>query len=143
MLKKKWVSKRQQSHSYVPDFSLPPDKWLELDEDSQIDLVATYHRRARIRLPNARLHTAFHVVVENQIASGEPAVLRALERLLADGLGRHDATHAIASVLSAHIFVLLKGERMDATVDPNLAYFEQLESLTAASWVSEYGRLEE
>jgi len=45
----------------------PPDRegWLSLDESEQIEIVLQYHRRARVRLPNARLHATMHVVVEN------------------------------------------------------------------------------
>ena len=48
-----------------------PERWRSLDEQEQIDLVHDYHRRARIRLPNATVHAVIHVVVENQIALGD------------------------------------------------------------------------
>ena len=47
----------------------PPDaeQWLDLGEMERMDLVADYHRCARIKLPNPRLHATLHVIVENQI----------------------------------------------------------------------------
>ena len=55
-----------------------------------------YHRRAGIFPPNEQLHATFHVVVENQIALGdELPVRRAVDRLMAEGLDRHQAVHAV------------------------------------------------
>ena len=85
----------------------PPDaeQWLDLDEMERMDLVADYHRCARIKLPNPRLHATLHVIVENQILlADETPVAATLDRLLAEGLDRHDAIHAIASVLSGAMF---------------------------------------
>jgi hypothetical protein len=40
-----------------------------------------------------------HVVVENQVALGEAtSVPEALDRLINEGLDRHDAVHAVGSV---------------------------------------------
>ena len=85
---------------YDPLKAPDPKEWLSLDEQERIDLVQDYHRRARVELPNATGHAIAHVIVENQIALGdELAVERTLNRLVAEGLDRHDAIHAIGSVL--------------------------------------------
>jgi hypothetical protein len=62
---------------------------------------AFYHRRARIRLPNEKLHATLHAIVEAQIALGDetPACRIAL-CLIGDGLDPHDAIHAIGMVLA-------------------------------------------
>jgi hypothetical protein len=96
-------------------------------------LVIEYHRRARATLPNERLHAAIHVVVENQVAVGdELPVRRALERLQGEGLDRHEAIHAIGSVLAGHIHDLMK--RGAPSRDPNRPYWAELETLTAEGW---------
>ena len=113
----------------------PPDRdgWLSLDESERIELVLQYHRHARVRLPNARLHAAMHVVVENQVAMGdEIPVERTLRRLQTEGLDRHDAVHAVGSILAKHMYELMKEGPPPG--DPNVEYLAELEQLTAENW---------
>ena len=92
-----------------------------------------YHHRARVKLPNARLHTAIHVIVENQAAMGdELPVRRTDERLQTEGLDRHEAIHAVGSVLAAHIHEILNTGSPNA--DANALYWAALETLTAEGW---------
>jgi hypothetical protein len=113
----------------------PPDPktWLALDEHLRIVLAQAYHRRARIRLPNAKVHAVFHVIIENQIAMGdELPVKRTLDRLMGEGLDRHEAIHAIAYVLAGYMDDLVKGSAVRS--ESHEAYFAELERLTAESW---------
>lgn len=89
--------------NYNPDTPPRPGEWLALDEQARIRLAEDYHRKARIKLPNAKAHAAFHAIVENQIALGLPSVLRAMERLAGQGLSRHDAIHAVCTVLGMRL----------------------------------------
>jgi hypothetical protein len=118
---------------YDPDVGPDPEEWLELDEDERIMLVLSYHRGARERLENAHLHASMHVVVENQVASPDLPVRTTLERLQAEGLGRHDAVHAIASVVASHLFEVMKGTI--AGDDPHGPYWARLRELTAERWL--------
>jgi hypothetical protein len=119
---------------YDPHAAPDPNEWLALDEDDRLDLVRRYHEDAGIRLPRVDLHSIAHVVVENQIALGdELPVERTLCRLMAEGLDRHDAVHAIGSVLTGVIYDISRDTLTDA--DPNPAYFAELEQLTAADWL--------
>ena len=111
-----------------------PNAWLELDEGARIDHVVQYHRRHRPRTPRIRLHATFHVVVENQIAAQEPVVVDTLNRLRGEGLSRHEAVHAIGSVLAAQVYDILKRGNADAGADPNETYATELRKLTAKSW---------
>jgi hypothetical protein len=77
--------------------------WLGTDEGERIELVSAYHRRQKIKLPNSQLHAVIHVVVENQLALGEETVVNTLSRLQGEGLSRHDAIHAIGSVLAENL----------------------------------------
>jgi hypothetical protein len=118
---------------YDPLETPDPRQWLALDEAERIDLVEDYHRDAGIHLPDHTLHATIHVIVESQIARGDelPAE-RTLRRLMAEGLDRHDALHAIGMELAAHMNDLLrKGE---AGANPNQPYYDALEQLTAESW---------
>jgi hypothetical protein len=118
---------------YDPETSRPSADWLQTDEGERIELVSAYHRRKKIHLPNAQLHAVIHVVVENQLALGEEVVIETLARLQREGLSRHDALHAIGSVLSAQLYELMQ-ESSEATGDAQRRYLERLQKLTAKNW---------
>jgi hypothetical protein len=114
---------------YAPDAA----EWLATDEGERIELVRDYHQRAKVKLPNARLHATMHVVVENQVAMGdELPIRRTVDRLQAEGLDRHEAIHAVGSVLAEHMYDLMK--MGPPKTDPNAAYWASLEKLTAEGW---------
>ena len=121
--------------AYDPNTSPAASRWLDVDEGERIELVAAYHRRHKIRLPNAQLHAVIHVVVENQAALGEEGVVATLARLQAEGLTRHDALHAIGSVLAEDLYELMRESDAD-TKETYARYLERLDKLTAQSWRS-------
>ena len=118
--------------SYDPD-KPPRSDWLETDEGERVEVVASYHRRRRIDLPNTELHAVIHVVVENQLALGEPVVVETVARLRREGLSRHDALHAIGSVLANDLFELMQ-ENTETTGDTYRRYLDRLQKLTAKDW---------
>jgi hypothetical protein len=88
---------------YDPSATLDPEKWDLLDEDEKMALVQQYHEESDSDLPDLALHSLVHTIVENQIALGdEIPVAATLARLEREGLDRHDAIHAIASILVNH-----------------------------------------
>jgi uncharacterized protein YchJ len=118
---------------YDPLKAPDPQEWLSLDEQERIDLVADYHLRARIDLPNAKAHAVAHAIVENQIAlGGELAAERTLHRLMAEGLDRHDAVHAIGFVLLGLLNDTMRGSASDEFSHEE--YAAGLDRLTAAEW---------
>jgi hypothetical protein len=120
---------------YDPEVAPDPSRWQELGEDEQIMLVEAYHRQAGIELPSMTVHATVHTTIENQAAMGdELPVRRAIERLMGEGLDRHDAVHAVGSVLTAHLHEVLKGGRPG-----NAAYNAAVERLTAESWRRDFG----
>ena len=122
---------------YEADKAPDPEEWLELDESERIDLVIDYHRRAKKPVgQDKKLHAIAHVIVESQVAMGDATVVPAtLNRLMQEGLNRHDAIHAIASVLMGIIVDMFKNR--DKQVDINAQYGRELSELTAASWQSQ------
>jgi len=62
----------------------------------------------------------------------ELPVERTLQRLQTDGLDRHDAVHAVGSVLAKHMYELMK--EGPPSGDPNVEYWAELEQLTAEDW---------
>jgi uncharacterized protein len=118
---------------YDPLKAPDPKEWLSLDEQERLDLVEEYHRRARIELPNEKVHAVAHVIVENQVALGdELAVERTLKRLMVEGLDRHDAIHAIGLVLIENLTDTLRDTKADKF--SNEAYAVALDRLTAEDW---------
>jgi hypothetical protein len=82
-----------------------PEIWLELDETERVDLVIDYHCRIGVQLETLELHAMVHMVVENQVALGEVTpVPETLDRLMHEGLDRHEAVHAIGSILMRILF---------------------------------------
>jgi hypothetical protein len=125
----------REPSKYSPDRSLDSKWWSAFSEDEQIELVRDYHRRSGVKIPNANLHAATHVIVENQILLGEETPVAAtLQRLLGEGLSRHDAVHAIGGVLAPVLVDVLRGEIRS---EVNLVYYQELQKLTAESWLSE------
>jgi hypothetical protein len=120
--------------AYNPDNAPEPGSWLELDEHERIVLVEAWHRAAHIKLPNVTAHAALHTVVENQIAMNLEPVVRAMHRLRKEGLTRHDAVHAIGSVVAGHMFEILKTDQGGTADALQARYFAAVERLTATSW---------
>ena len=121
---------------YNPECAPEPESWLELDEQERIALVETYHRVARIKLPNVKVHAVLHAIVENQLALDLDPVVRAMDRLRKEGLTRHDAIHAIGSVVAGHLFDILQANQNDDAGASQAHYYAAVERLTAASWRS-------
>ena len=122
--------------SYNPEHAPVGNEWLEIDEDERLMLVEQYHRDARIRLPKSarRVHATMHTIVENQLALNDEPVVKALDRLMREGLTRHDALHAIGYLVSEQIYDILKhNEAPDAS---KARYYAAIERLTAAAWLS-------
>lgn len=70
------------------------------------------------------------------LLGSETPVAETLERLMKEGLNRHDAVHAIGMVLASHIHDLLQ-EPGPPDGDPNPPYYEALRRLTAAQWLEQ------
>lgn len=120
---------------YDPDRAPNPKLWLAAEELELMDLVARWHANARIRMPNPGAHAALHVMVENQAAMlGETPVAEAIKRLMGEGLSRHEALHAIGSVLLTHM------NNAAATNVPisTAAYFADVRALTKETWYRDY-----
>jgi hypothetical protein len=118
---------------YDPDRELDVEAWIDLDEGERIVIAEDYHRRARVKVPDVKVHAIIHTIVENQVALGdEYPVAAKLQHLMDEGLNRHDAVHAIGSVLAEHMFEVMRG----GADDLNGPYLKDLAKLTAKKWQS-------
>ncbi len=112
---------------YDPAVAPSPEAWLSLDEQERLAAVQQYHKSAHIKLPNAQGHAIVHTIVENQVAEGHAAATRALDRLVQEGLARHEAVHAIGATLMKHMSQAMQGAQPFSAK----AYETELEQLTA------------
>jgi hypothetical protein len=118
---------------YDPDKPVDAAEWLELDETERQIIVKQCHKRARVPMPSLTMHAIIHVAIETQVAEGHSAASRALERMVAEGLSRHDAVHAVGSVMAKHMFGIMKHQQ---PFDEQ-AYAADLDALAAERWLAE------
>jgi hypothetical protein len=119
---------------YNPVHSPDSAQWLKLTEQQRIQFAEAYHRSARIKLPNLKTPAVFHAIVENQIAEGLAPVVRAVGRLMHEGLSRHDAIHAIGFVVAEHLSAAFKAEVPDDADTAQARYAAAVEQLDGRSW---------
>lgn len=109
-----------------------PAEWLGMAEDDRLLAIRVHHARVaakHVPVGNDSLHAAFHNIVENQLAAGKPPGVRAaMARLREQGLSRHEALHAIGSLLLPMLQPVDEG-----TFDP-AQYERDLDKLTAKTW---------
>lgn len=118
---------------YDADRAPDPATWAATPDPERLAAVEAHHRALATPHPDVsqpRVHAAIHLVVENQLASGAPPeARRAMDRLVRGGLSRHEAVHALASIVAAAAQGALSGSRFDAA-----AYARALDALTAEAW---------
>jgi hypothetical protein len=124
------------STHYNPDVAPDAQDWLALSEAQRIRLVQSYHVSARVKVPNMKTHAAMHAAVENQIATGYGPSKRAIARLQSEGLSRHEAIHAIASIVAQFIYELSKGQTAEEKASFQSRLNESIEGLHAEQWFS-------
>lgn len=107
---------------YDPDLTPDPAEWLALDETEAMILVRDYHEAHDPDIEGMDGHVAIHVVLENQLAAGEPAISAAtLARHLAAGLDRHKALHKMGLVLAGVMHDAMNGKIDPLKVNDELA----------------------
>lgn len=119
---------------YDPEIQPNPAEWLALGELRRIEAAEWYHRAARIKLPNVEGHAAFHAAVETQIAEGLEPVVRAMTRLMKQGLTRHEAIHAVGSVLAEKMYEAAHAKDEETGDSLEARYNAAVERLTAQDW---------
>jgi hypothetical protein len=118
---------------YDPDVGPDPAHWLALEEAERLRQAKDYHRRHDALLAEPEIHGLVHVTIENQIAMGDEMPVRgALERLMAEGMTRHEAIHALGSVLTEMIVAVADGKGTEPF--PAHAYNDAIERITAEDW---------
>jgi uncharacterized protein len=118
---------------YNADIAPDPHAWLETDEADRLIAIEAFHARVRDRSPSPRLHALIHLVVENQLVMPDQEDVReTFARLRNEGLDRHEALHALGSVLAEQLLDIAKGT--PRTSEATAQYHAQLTALSAAHW---------
>lgn len=120
--------------SYDPDQAPDPRNWLKIPEGKRLLLVRDAHRDDGLEPDALLMHANIQMVIENQIAARIGCVVRAMARLQAEGLGRHDALHALATVLSEHLHLVSQAEQDGTAAPTSDQYHAEMERLTTARW---------
>ena len=133
-MKRHW-SRPARYNPFVPP---RPEKWLAMDEDKRLRLAEDWHVNAGEVAPAAKLHATLHVIVENQIALGDETPVRVVaERLMAEGLDRHEMIHAISEALAHMIYGRPGGDGEEGKGVE--AYYAALRKLTRRNWLEGHG----
>jgi hypothetical protein len=124
---------------YDPDVSPNVEKWIEASEQERLDLIEKYHVQEKIKMPSVKGHAVVHAVVETQIATGFEPSVRALLRLQTEGLDRHEAIHAIGSIVADFLFELTTSDESQNSEEINRRMSAAIERLTAKQWFQAFG----
>jgi hypothetical protein len=119
---------------YDPDNAPDPREWMGMAEAERIRLAQNHHVAARVKLPNVKAHAVLHSIVENQVAEGFGPTVRALERLQREGLSRHEAVHAVGSVIAKHVFETQRTSQPPDVGESQRLLNSQIEALSAENW---------
>src|SRR5262249_50308914 len=99
---------------YDADRAPEPRVWQAADEGTRLLAIRRHHATLakHPELPNPGLHHPMHDVLENQLAAGVPAETAAtIARLVAEGANRHEAVHAVASVVVGEVHAMVRDGR--------------------------------
>lgn len=119
---------------YDPARAPNPEEWLALDEQERIRVAKNYHIAERTGGGDAMGHAVFHVAVENQIAQGHGPTCRTVERLQKEGLTRHDAIHAVGSVIAEFAYDSMHRKDNSSGRDRQGELSARIEALSARAW---------
>lgn len=121
---------------YDPAVIPDPKDWLGLDDHDRMRVVRTYHQSARINVRNIKAHSALHTIIENQVATGFGPTKRALLRLQTQGLSRHEAIHAVGSVLATQSRQAMTSASNEENGIVQARINAAIESITAKDWMT-------
>ncbi len=122
---------------YDPSKNINPDNWLAMDESERQALIEEYVLTDEQGLGEVSptLHAAVHAMVETQLAMGEKETLDAYNRLIRQGLKRHDTLHALGAVIIEGIHQSMQEDMNDESADVTIRYKSRLRKLTAKKWL--------
>ena len=125
---------------YNPNHPIDPE-WILLDEEDRIKLVYNYHDQHREALDSQHessvQHATLHAIVESQLAEGHEVPVKTLERLLAEGLTRHEAIHGLVYAVANFIYEAGAGKATSQPgEDPNTLIWDQMLKLNIDEWKS-------
>lgn len=119
---------------YDPESQPNSAEWLAAPELERIRWVSNFHSMRRLKAGSMKAHAAVHVIVENQLAMGFGPTVRAMARLQGEGLSRHDALHAIGSVVSYHLYAAMSEPQGADSHEVQAQMNADIERLDVETW---------
>lgn len=118
---------------YNPLIEPNKEQWLNSSEKDRMETVRAFHKDNVEGLDDEAvlMHVSIHVIVENQLALGVECIPETIAKLTRQGLDRHEAIHAIGSMISEDIFNIIRGEKTEFSLKK---YRKKLEKITAKRW---------
>lgn len=119
--------------SYNPSVQPNIEEWLKATDDERTTVVKEFHEENDEAMDEEALtlHSAVHVIVENQLAMGVELLPETVTKLIRQGLSRHEAIHAIGAIIAEDIFAIVRGQKSEFSPKQ---YRRKLEKLTAKRW---------
>ncbi len=115
-------------------------EWFDADESERLEAVMRHHAEEPDELPNEQVHASIHVVVENQIAlEDETPVAAAIQRLMSEGLDRHDAIHAVGAILNKYLWSVMRDSEESPDENWSEKYFGEVRKISVEKWHEEFG----
>lgn len=125
-----------------PNDPVDPATWLAMDEQERHMRLIAFHLNMPEDEPhppmeNVRMHAVAHCIVENQLAEGMTETVENLERLMASGVTRHHAIHALGEVIMGKVFQMLNGFTGEESSDDDVfeGVAREMDQIEAHRWL--------
>lgn len=119
---------------YDPDNAPDPTEWRALEVQERIRVVVAYHSIAKKNTKKPKVHALLHVNVENLLLQARGPATRAMSRLMKEGLTRHQAIHALATVWLAYPVDSWSGNTSQSPQEKQVAFNHAMENLSIDAW---------
>lgn len=119
---------------YDPDNAPDPTEWRALEVQERIRVVVAYHSTAKKDTKKPKVHALLHVNVENMLLQARGPATRAMSRLMEEGLTRHQAIHALATVWLVYPVDSWSGDTSQSPREKQAAFNHAMENLSIDEW---------
>lgn len=125
------------TYRYDADVNPDPVLWISTRKEERWQAIERYHVESSACFgDDVGFHAFMHSLVEEMLMSEQmPSVGAAFARLRTEGIQRHQAIHALAYRLRNLISKLSEGAEL--TQDDSDAAIQEIDQMTAASWLME------
>ena len=123
---------------YNPHETPNAQEWINASEQETLDAILEYHMEHGFTAQAMLTHAGAHNIVENQLAEYKDLypIQETIDRLMSEGLDRHEAVHAIGAIIMSLMHEMVTGKMKKF---PEKRYIKELKTLTKAVWYERFG----